>query len=116
MSDITIAVNTSGKEIYVNGNMFNYKTAAGLYLSSNKFDGTQNNCNFYSAIRSTSAANPPFSGYPIPYTTYTNNTISFKVPPFSQPQKIDIIYCNEAGYVKSSDWKRLTYIQIVSGY
>lgn len=116
MKEITITVNTSGKEIYVNGNMFKYKTAAGLYLSSNKFDNTQDNCDFYSAARSTSGSNPPFSGYPVAYKAYTNNTISFVVPPFSQPQKLDIIYCNDAGYVKSSDWKRLTYIQIVSGY
>lgn len=114
MKKITITANTSGKEIFINGDMFKYSTGAGLYLSSNKFDGTQSFCNFYTNVRSTSGSNPPFSAYPVAYKTYTNNTISFIVPAFFKPQLIDIIYCNEAGYVKSSDWKRNTYIEIVS--
>lgn len=113
MRKITITANTSGKEIFIDGNMFNYKTAAGLYLSSNKFDGTQEACSFYALVKSTSASNPPFSGYPVSYTTYTNNTISFVVPAFNRPQLLDIIYCNDAGYTKSSDWKKVTYIEIV---
>lgn len=113
MRKITISTNTSGKEIFIDGNMFNYSTGAGLYLSSNKFDNTQTFCNFYTNVRSTSGSNPPFSGYPVNYKTYTNNTISFVVPTFYEPQLLDIIYCNEAGYTKSSDWKRNTYVEII---
>jgi len=111
---ITISVGSSGKEVFIDGNMFSYKTAAGLYLSSNSFDGTQDNCDFYTSTRSTSTSNPAFSGYPVKYKVYTNNTISFVVPTFYKPQILDIVFCNEAGYVKSSDWKKLTYIKIVS--
>lgn len=114
MPNITVKVGTSGKQIYLYGDMFNYKTDAGLYLSSNKFDGKQKSYNFYTGIRSTSAGNPPFSAYPIfDYVTHTNNVMSFTLPTFYTPQKLEIIFANDAGYQKASEAKRFDYIEIV---
>jgi hypothetical protein len=110
----TVTVGTSGKQITVNGNMFNYKTDVGLYLSSNAFDGTQKYYNLYSSVKSVSAGNPPFSAYPMPmYTTFTNNTLTFTLPVFYTPQKLDIIFANEAGYALASSSKRFSYIQVI---
>jgi hypothetical protein len=111
----TIPVSTSGKIIFLYGNMFNYKTLNGLYLSSNNFDGTQGYYNLYSNTRSVSAANPPFSAYPVyDYTVSTNNTLHFTLSAFKTVQKLDIIYANPAGYNFASKGKRFTYIQIIS--
>jgi hypothetical protein len=110
----TVAVGTSGKQITVNGNMFNYKTDVGLYLSSNKFDGTQKYYNFFSSGRSVSAGNPPFSAYPMPiYTAFTNNTLTFTLPAFYTPQKLDIIFANDAGYALASSSKHFSYIEVI---
>lgn len=112
-----IKTNTKGKIIVLEGNMFNYSTGNGLYLSSNKFDGSQIYCDFYSSVKSVSAANPPFSAYPVrDFYVNTNNTLHFELSSFSAPQKIDIIYANQAGYRLASSGKRFTYIEIVSAY
>jgi hypothetical protein len=110
----TVAVGTSGKQITVNGNMFNYKTDVGLYLSSNKFDGTQKYYDFYSSGRSVSAGNPPFSAYPMPnYKDLSNNTLTFTLPAFYTPQKLDIIFANDAGYALASSSKQFSYIEVI---
>ncbi|NBO98955.1 MAG: hypothetical protein EBU90_02335 [Proteobacteria bacterium] len=112
-----IKTNTPGKIIVLEGDMFSFSTGNGLYLSSNKFDGSQQYCDFYSLIQSVSAGNPPFSAYPVKeFTVNTNNTLHFELSSFSSPQKIDIIYANEAGYRLASSGKRFTYIEIVSAY
>jgi len=111
-----IKVNTP-KIFYMEGDMFNFSTGNGLYLSSNKFNGTEVYCDFYSKVKSVSAQNPPFSGYPVnSYSVYTNNTMSFVLSGFSQPQLIDVIYANDAGYRLASTSKRFSFIQIVSAY
>lgn len=109
-----IKTNTPNQRIVLEGNMFKYQTANGLYLSSNNFNGTQQLFNLYSSTKSVSAANPPFSAYPVnSYKVYTNNTLAFVLSSFSQPQKLDIIYANPAGYRLASSGKRFSYIEIV---
>lgn len=111
-----IPVSTYGKTIFLRGNMFNFKTANGLYLSSNNFDGTQKYYDLYKNTKSVSANNMPFSAYPVDnYTVFTNNTLKFTLSAFKQPQKLDIIYANPAGYSLASNSKRFTYIEIISG-
>lgn len=113
--NITVKAGTSGKSIFLYGNMFDFKTDVGLFLSSNNFDGTQNYYNFYSGIKSTSAGNPPFSAYPVKsYMKYTNNVLSFILPTFYTPQILDIIFANDAGYTTSSSAKKYKFIEIVS--
>ena len=110
-----VPINTSNKRIVLEGNMFKYQTANGLYLSSNNFNGTQQRFDLYSTTRSVSAANPAFSAYPVDYfKVYTNNTLMFTLSSFSTPQKLDIIYANPAGYRLASSGKRFSYIEIVS--
>jgi len=110
----TIPVNTNDATIVLEGNMFKFQTANGLYLSSNKFNGSEKLFNLYSDTRSVSAANPPFSAYPVDYfNVHTNNTLTFTLSAFSYPQRLDIIYANPAGYRLASSGKRFSYIEIV---
>jgi len=113
---IEVLVNTP-KFIFLEGDMFNYKTENGLYLSSNKFNGSQGYYDFYSTTKSISSQNPPFSAYPVTnFTVFNNNTLQFELSGFNQPQQLDIIYANSAGYRKASTSKRFSYIQIVTAY
>jgi len=110
----TIPVSTNDATIVLEGNMFKYQTANGLYLSSNKFNGNEKLFDLYSNTRSVSAANPPFSAYPVDYfTVFTNNTLSFRLSAFSYPQRLDIIYANPAGYRLASAGKRFSCIEII---
>lgn len=112
-----IKTNTPNQRIVLEGNMFKYQTANGLYLSSNNFNGTEQLFDLYNTTKSVSAANPPFSAYPIDsYKVYTNNTLAFVLSSFDLPQKLDIIYANPAGYRLASSGKRFTYIEIVSSF
>ena len=117
MRTITIPVSTSGRNITVYGNMFNFQTANGLYLSSNNFNGTQRHFDFYSMSRSVSANNKPFSAYPVDvFKVLNNNTLEFQLSAFNEPQILDIIYANPAGYNLLSRAKRSTIIKIVSSF
>jgi hypothetical protein len=111
----TILVGTSGKIITVDGNMFNYRTNNGLFLSSNILTADTAFYNLYSDTRSVSAANPPFSAFPVHgFEVNNNNVLSFKLPAFYEPRHLDIIFANDAGYTLASSGKRFTYISIVS--
>lgn len=111
----TVKTSVSGKIITLQGNMFNYKTNVGLFLSSNKFDGTEQYYNLYSGVKSVSANNLPFSAYPISdYTVWTNNTLQFTLPAYYHPQHLDIIFANDAGYTLASSSKRFSYIEITN--
>lgn len=110
-----VPVNTSNKRIVLEGNMFKYQTANGLFLSSNNFDGTEQYFDLYSTTKSVSANNPAFSAYPVDaFKVYTNNTLMFVLSAFSTPQKLDIIYANPAGYRLASSGKRFSYIEIIA--
>lgn len=113
-----VSVSASNEKIItLQGDMFNFQTANGLYLSSNKISSLVKYYNLYSTTRSVSANNPPFSAIPVEnFTVHTNNIIVFNLPKFNEPQKLDIIYTNPAGYNLASRGKRFTYIEIVSGF
>lgn len=111
----TVLVGTSGRRIVMDGNMFNYRTDNGLFLSSNIPTADTKLYDLYSGTASISAANPPFSAFPVnDFTVNTNNTLNFSLPAFYETRKIDIIFANEAGYTLASSGKRFTYISIVS--
>jgi hypothetical protein len=110
----TVKTGVSGKIIILDGNMFNYTTNVGLFLSSNKFDGTEQYYDLYSNTRTVSSLNPPFSAYPMSaFVVWTNNTLQFTLPAYYYPQHIDIIFANDAGYRLASSGKRFSYIAIV---
>lgn len=111
----TVLVGTSGKKLALQGNMFNYRTDNGLFLSSNILTADTKEYDMYSNTASVSAANPPFSAFPVyDFTVDTNNNLNFTLPAFYEPRRLDIIFANDAGYTLASSGKRFTYISIVS--
>lgn len=111
----TVLIGTSGKAIFMDGDMFNFRTDNGLFLSSNVPTADTKEYNLYSSTMSVSAANPPFSAFPVHnFSVNTNNTLTFNLPAFYEPRKLDIIFANDAGYTLASSGKRFTYISIVS--
>lgn len=89
------------------GSMLNFYKGSGLYLSSSNAFFNQSFLDFYSSTRSTSAFYPAFSGMPIEeYIVLEDGTkIEFKLPQYLSTGYYDVIFCNEAGYVKLSDKK-----------
>jgi len=111
----TIYTGVSGRRITMQGDMFKYRTDAGLYLSSNSFDGTQKYYDLYSTVKSISSNNPPFSAYPLNnYDVSSNNVLSFEMPVRTRAEKLDIIYANPAGYIRASQMDRFTFIQVLT--
>lgn len=113
----TYVVLTNRNNIWVRleGDMFNFKTNAGLFLSSNNFDGTEKYYDLYSGVKSVSANNSPFYAYPLSgYYVDNNNILRFQLPPRTRQEKLDFIFANDAGYRLASWGPRFTYIQIVS--
>lgn len=111
----TVLTGTSGKIVVVDGNMFNYRTDNGLFLSSNVPTADAKLYDLYSGTRSVSAANPPFSAFPVNnFTVGTNNILQFALPAFYEPRKLDIIFANDAGYALASSDRTFSYISIVS--
>lgn len=114
-SIFTVLTGSSGKIVVVDGNMFNYRTDNGLYLSSDVPTADTRLYDLYSNTRSVSAANPPFSAFPVhDFTVGTNNILEFALPAFYEPRKLDIIFANDAGYALASSDKTFSYISIVS--
>lgn len=115
LTAFTVLTGVSGNRIYLQGDMYNFHTDNGLYLSSNVPSADTRLYDLYSSIKSVSAANPPFSAFPVyNYIVTTNNTLNFELPAFSVPQRIDIIFANEAGYTLASSGKRFSYVNVVS--
>lgn len=111
----TVLTGVSGNRIYLQGDMYNFQTDNGLFLSSNVLNSDVKRYDLYSNTKSVSANNPPFSAFPVyNYIITTNNTLNFELPAFSVPQKLDIIFANEAGYTLASSGKRFSYINVVS--
>ena len=102
------------RDFIVYGNWFDYQTGNGLYVSSNNFNGSQGHYDLFANNRNLSASNPPFSAYAVnEFQTAGRNTLTFTLSSFDQPQKIDIIYANPAGYTLASYSKRFDAIEVV---
>lgn len=110
-----VRTNQSNVYITLQGDMFKFKTNAGLFLSSSSFDGTEQYFDLYSGTKSVSSSNAPFYAYPLSsYEIDNNNIIRFQLPPRTKQEKLDFIFANDAGYRLASWGPRFTYIQIVS--
>jgi len=94
------------------GTMLNFYTGAGLYLSGSSSDFNQEFLDFYSTIKSVSSYYPPFSATPIEKYTVTEegNRLEFFLPTNLPVGDFDIIFCNQAGYAKISDEKKILKI------
>lgn len=85
--------------------MLNFFTGAGLYLSGNSIGSNQEFLNFYSNTKSVSSFYPSFSATSVEdYTVFDEgSTLEFYLPETLLKGDYNIIFCNEAGYAKSSD-------------
>ena len=112
---ITITQGSSAAIFTFQGDMFNYKTENGLYLSANVTNSILSSFNFYSNTKSISAKFPAFKGYPInSYQVLNNNIIRFRMPSvYLGTCKIDFVFANDAGYALASQSNRFTYVQMV---
>lgn len=110
-----ILTNQNNIWIKLEGDMFKFKTNAGLFLSSSSFDGLEQYYDLYSNVKGVSASNSPFYAYPLSsYEVDNNNVIRFKLPSRTKQEKLDFIFANDAGYRLASWGPRFTYIQVVS--
>ena len=112
---ITITQGSSAAVFTFQGDMFDYKTENGLYLSANVNSPLLSSFNFYSNTKSISAKFPAFTGYPIQnYEVLNNNVLRFRMPSiYLVPCKIDFIFANDAGYALASQSSRFSYVQVV---
>ena len=112
---ITITQGSSAAVFTFQGDMFDYITGNGLYLSANVTNSLLSSFDFYSNTKSISAKFPAFKGYPIEdYEVLNINVLRFRMPSiYLGPCKIDFIFANDAGYALASQSSRFTYVQVV---
>ena len=101
---------TNKATVTIRGDMLQYYTENGLYLSGNSPLLSTNRYDFYSTIKSISANFPPFEGIPVKYTLINENEIQFLMPPNLPFGMYDMVFCNPAGYAIASQTKRFNKI------
>lgn len=108
--------NLSSVTVTLYGDMFNYKTLNGLYLSSsNTSIPYLTTLDLYSNVKSISGRYPAITVSPISeYTVVQNYTVQFNLPSYLPQGNYDFIYMNDAGYDKASTSKRFTYFTVLS--
>jgi len=109
--------NLSGTNVTIRGDMFQFTTLNGLYLSSNNPSMSSIELDLYTEIKSISARYPSVYGFPVyEYDVLDNGMLlQFRLPENLLAGNYDILYFNGAGYAKASNTKRFTFFQIVSG-
>lgn len=110
--------NLSSAIVTIYGDMFQYVTLNGLYLSSSNTTIPTSSLNLYSHIKSISGRYPAVDVFPVyEYDVLNGGTIlQFKMPDNLPKGNYDILYFNGAGYKKASDIKKFTYFSISSGF
>lgn len=110
--------NLSSTLVTIHGDMFQYVTLNGLYLSSSNTTIPTSSLNLYSHIKSISGRYPAVDVFPVyDYDVLNGGTVlQFKMPDNLPSGNYDILYFNGAGYKKASDIKRFTYFSISSGF
>ena len=110
--------NLSSTNVTIRGDMFQFTTLNGLYLSSNNPSMSSIELDLYTEIKSISARYPAVYGFPVyEYDVLDNGMLlQFRLPENLLDGNYDILYFNGAGYAKASkNTKRFTYFQVVSG-
>ena len=109
-----LSENLSSINLKIYGDMFNYKTLNGLYLSSSNMLMSSIKLDLYSNVKSISARYPSVSAFPIyDYDVIENYILEFKLPQNLLEGNYDILYFNDAGYYKASNSKRFTYFEVI---
>ena len=100
--------------VTIYGDMFQYKTLNGLYLSSsNASMPFLTTLDLYSNVKSISGRYPAITVFPVEeYNVVENYILQFKLPANLSVGNYDIIYFNDAGYFKASSTKRFTYFTV----
>lgn len=107
--------NLSSTLVTIYGDMFQYTTLNGLYLSSSNSSMSSIVLNLYTNIKSISARYPAVSAFPVEeYEITENYVLKFKLPNFLLEGNYDILYFNDAGYFKASNAKRFTYFNVIA--
>jgi hypothetical protein len=108
--------NLSAVSISMYGDMFNYKTLNGLYLSSNNTNNYGlTTLDLYSNVKSISARYPEVIVLPIEkYEVIQNYYLIFNLPNNLLEGNYDILYFNDAGYYKASNSRKFTFFTILS--
>lgn len=97
------------------GDMFQYRTLNGLYLSSSNLAMSSLELDLYTEIKSISAKYPKISAFPVnSFEVIGENTIQFTLPSNLKVGNYDIIYINGAGYFTASNSKKFTYFSIIT--
>lgn len=105
--------NLSSTTVTIYGDMFQYTTLNGLYLSSSNPSMSSITLDLYSNVKSISGRYPPISVFPIEkYDIVENYILKFNLPHNLLAGNYDIIYFNDAGYFKASNAKRFTYFTV----
>ena len=108
--------NLSSTNVTINGDMFQFTTLNGLYLSSNNPSMSSIELDLYTEIKSISARYPTVYGFPVyEYDVLDNGMLlKFKLPENLLTGNYDILYFNGAGYVKASkNTKIFTYFEVI---
>ena len=109
--------NLSSTNVTINGDMFQFTTLNGLYLSSNNPSMSSIELDLYTEIKSISARYPTVYGFPVyEYDVLDNGMLlKFKLPENLLTGNYDILYFNGAGYVKASkNTKIFTYFSVIN--
>ncbi len=108
--------NLASTLVTIYGDMFQYTTLNGLYLSSsNTSIPSLTTLNLYSNIKSISGRYPAITVFPVKeYNVVENYILQFELPSDLPVGNYDIIYFNDAGYFKASSTKRFTYFTVNS--
>jgi hypothetical protein len=110
-----LSKNLSSINLKIYGDMFNYKTLNGLYLSSSNMLMSSIKLDLYSNVKSISARYPSVSAFPIyDYDVIENYILEFKLPQNLLEGNYDILYFNDAGYYKASNSKKFTYFEVIN--
>ena len=110
--------NLSSAIVTIHGDMFQYVTLNGLYLSSSNTTIPTSSLNLYSHIKSISARYPAVNVFPVQeYDVLEGGTVlQFRMPQNLPKGNYDILYFNGAGYEKASKNKKFTYFSVLSSY
>jgi hypothetical protein len=109
--------NLSSTYITIYGDMFQYKTLNGLYLSGNNPSISSIELNLYTNIKSISSRYPAVSVFPVEnFNIIAENfstILQFMLPSNLPIGNYDILYFNNAGYYKASQTSRFTYFKVL---
>lgn len=107
--------NLSSTLVTIYGDMFQYTTLNGLYLSSSNLSMSSIILDIYTKVKSISGRYPAISAFPVEeYDIAENYILKFKLPNNLLEGNYDIVYFNDAGYFKASNTDRFTYFNVIA--